>query len=556
MRLAAIDVGTNSIRLIVAEVAADGSYRILDDEKEITRLGQGLDASGRLSPEAMEKASSAVERMRGIAEGYGADVIRAIGTAAVREAKNRDEFLGLVQERAGIPIEPISAEDEARLAFLSVAHSFDLHDANVAIADVGGGSTEIVLASGGVVEQVFTVPLGAVRVAERFPGCTTGDVGALEDMDRAIKKTMKEWIRQPAFSPQYLIGTGGTFTTLAAISMHRGATGTGPDMLPFTPRGYEIQRSEVRHILDWLDQMPVRQRLRVPGLSADRAEIIVPGLAIVERAMRRLKVNTLKVHDRGIRDGLLLTMIAERMPNGSGATPGMVDRWRALKHFATACRYEEAHSNHVADLAMQLFDQIVEQSSESLEGCNDRSARDLLLAAGILHDVGYLINYSRHHKHSYHLIVHSDIAGFSHRELELIANIARYHRRAEPTLDHPTFAKLPKRDRRLVRKLSGILRIADGLDRTHTQNVAGVTVSVRDEEVVLSVGAKDNPAVDIWGAERKSGLFRRYVGLSPRFEWAGSGSASVSRNGAAEARADMPSPRQGGRLSGLPHQPQ
>ncbi len=531
MRLAAIDVGTNSIRLIVAEATPDGGYRLLDDEKEITRLGQGFDGSGRLSPENMDRAAMAIARMRGIAEGYQVDALRAIGTAAVREATNRDEFISLVRERAGLTIEPISAEDEARLAFLSVSHSFDLHNATVAIVDIGGGSTEIVLASGGVVEQIFTVPLGAVRLAERFPGCTTGDAPAVRAMRRAVKEIVHEWTEKAPMPLQYMIGTGGTFTTLGGVSMHRGAPGQGPDMLPFAIRGYEVHRSEVRHIFDWLDGMPVRQRLRVPGLSADRAEIIVPGLAVAERVMKRLNVNTLKVHDRGIRDGLLLTMIAERFPNTERTRPEPVDKWRALKHFAVACRFEEAHSTHVTNLAMQIFDQVAAQQPGALGDAGDQTARDILRAAGLLHDVGYLINYSKHHKHSYHLIVHSDIAGFSHRELELVANIARYHRRSEPKKKHSHFAKLSGVDRDVVRVLSGILRVADGLDRTHTQNVRSVRVILAGDEATLAVEAPENPSVDTWGAERKSQLFAKTLGLRPRFEWLGAGSGGSTSEG-------------------------
>lgn len=538
MRIAAIDVGTNSIRLIVADVDPDGGYRVVDDEKEITRLGQGLDATGRLGREAMEKSALVIARMRGIADGYGVERVRAIGTAAVREAANRNEFLALVKERAGVDVEPISAEDEARLAFISVAHAFDIHAAPIAVVDIGGGSTEVVLSSQGVVEQVYTIPLGAVRLAERIPGCATGDPRSLRRMRQAVKEVVRAHIEKPPFVPQYMVGTGGTFTALGSVSMHRGAGPEGPDMLPFALRGYELHRSEVKHVLDWLDTMPVRQRLRVPGLSADRAELIVPGLAIAERVMKRLKANALRVHDRGIRDGLLLTMISERFPRSQRRAAEPVDRWRALRHFAGACRYEELHSAHVADLAVRIFDQIVELRPDALGEHGDAFARDILYAAGLLHDVGYLINYSKHHKHSYHLIVHSDITGFSHRELELIANIARYHRRSEPKKKHLHYAKLPRADRALVRRLSGILRVADGLDRTHTQTVRDVRLHLAGDDVLCRVEAEENPAVDIWGAERKCRLFARSVGLTPTFEWAGQHTAEE----ALPARGHAPVP--------------
>ncbi len=523
LRLAAIDVGTNSLRLIVADALPDGSYRVLDDEKAVTRLGRGFARTGRLDPKAMEDSAIAIARMKGIAEGYGARLIRAIGTCAVREASNRDEFCRLVQTRSGLVLQPISADQEARLAFLSAASAFDLSGSGVAVVDVGGGSTEIVLASSGVVEQVYTLPLGAVRLTEEFEGChLPSDERAYDRMRRSVRRVIKKTLRSVPFVPQYIIGTGGTFTTLAGVSAHRGERAGFGDVLPFQVRGYEMQRSEVKHLLEFMRQTPPRARARIPGLSPDRAEIIIAGAAIVESVLKHLGVNSLRVHDRGIRDGLLLTMIAEAFPRLEQRAPVTLDRTRAVRHFAVACRYEERHCEHVARLALDLFDQLERERPEALGACAGPAARELLKAAAILHDVGYFINYSRHHKHSYHLIVHSDLHGFTHRERQIIANVARYHRRSEPKLArHPSFAALDKVDRQLVRALSGILRIADGLDRTHTQSVEGIRLRVVGREALLYVQAAELPEVDIWGAERKSGLFQRCFGLTPRFQWVG-----------------------------------
>ncbi len=523
LRLAAIDVGTNSLRLIVAEALPDGSYRVLDDEKAVTRLGKGLARTGRLDPKSMEESAIAIARMKGIAEGYGARMIRAIGTCAVREASNRDEFCRLVQSRSGLVLQPISADQEARLAFLSAASAFDLSGAGVGVVDVGGGSTEIVLASGGVVERVWTLPLGAVRLTEQFEGChlPSGD-RAYQRLRRSIRRVLKKALRDAPFVPQFIIGTGGTFTALAGVSAHRGERAGFGDVLPFQVRGYEMQRSEVKHLLEFMRQTPPRARTRIPGLSPDRAEIIVAGAAIVEAVLKRLGVNSLRVHDRGIRDGLLLTMIAEVFPRLEQRTQSTLDRMRSARQFALACRYEERHSEHVCRLALDLFDQLEREHPEALGPCAGPAARDLLKAAAILHDVGYFINYSKHHKHSYHLIVHSDLHGFTHRERQIIANVARYHRRSEPDRDrHPAFASLDKPDRRLVRTLSALLRIADGLDRTHTQSVTAVRLRVIDGDAMLYVQASELPEVDIWGAERKGGLFKRCFGLAPRFQWVG-----------------------------------
>jgi exopolyphosphatase/guanosine-5'-triphosphate,3'-diphosphate pyrophosphatase len=516
-RIAAIDVGTNSIRLIIAEASADGNYRILDDEKETTRLGQGLAANGVLAATAMEQSVLALARMKSIADGFGVEVIRAIGTCAVREAENRAEYLAMVRTRAGLEVEPISSQQEAQLAHLSVIHAFDLRNIPAAIVDLGGGSTEVVLSTGGVVEQVFSLPLGAVCLTEQFGGPEDAARANYERMCRFIRRRLQQEIGKPPFVPQVMFGTGGTFTSLANISKHRNfpANGRGTGV-----RGYEMQRSEVRHVIDSIRDLPLRARARVPGLSSDRSDIIVAGGAIVERVLKHLGVNRLVVHDGGVRDGLLLTMVRELFPSSDGAAlPNPLDRLRPIRQFATACGYEERHANHVARLAAQIFDQLASREREPPDHWNHESNRLLLEAAALLRDVGYLINYSRHHLHSYHLIFHSDLVGFTPREIQLIALVARYHRRAMPKKKHPEFAALSKVDRRLVRRLAAILRLADGLDRNRILMVSRVELRVEDGVACFQLEAADEPSVDMWGAQQKSKLFKKVFGLKPRFEW-------------------------------------
>jgi exopolyphosphatase / guanosine-5'-triphosphate,3'-diphosphate pyrophosphatase len=522
-RLAAIDVGSNSIRLIVTEARPDGSYRLLDDEKEVGRLGRGMAQSGRLSQKAMDSATLAIGRMKGIAQGYGVQHLRVVATAAVREASNRAEFLRLVRDKAGVEMEVISADAEARLAYLSVTHAFDLRRMASAVVDIGGGSTEIVLASGGVVEQVYATPLGAVRLTEQFEGVAEGAEKPFEDMNEHMRSVLRERVGKPPFAPQLVVGTGGTFTTLAAVAMAReGGVGKGDDdgEVSGSVRGYELQRSVVNHLLNWLRSMSPKARARLPGMSPERAEIIVAGVAIIDAVMQRLKVNTLRVHDRGIRDGLILSMTRDIYPQASSAAAKPLDRMQAVRNFAERCNYEKAHSDHVARLALQTFDQIAAQLGPAAVGGPD--ARELLEAAGFLHDVGYYINYAKHHKHSYHLIVHSDLPGFTHREIEVIANVARYHRRAGPKRKHSNFAKLSEADQNLVTRLAAILRIVDGLDRAHAQIVTNVRVELKKGTAWFVVDAEQEPAVDMWGAARKSALFLKAFGMEPRFDWSGS----------------------------------
>jgi exopolyphosphatase/guanosine-5'-triphosphate,3'-diphosphate pyrophosphatase len=518
-RIAAIDVGTNSIRLTVAEVSGDGRYRILDDEKETTRLGRGLETTGEMTHEAMERSAQAIARMKKIADGYNVNVLRAIGTCAIREAANRDELLALVERQAGLVVEPIVAEAEAYLAHTSVAHAFDLRPLAVAVVDIGGGSTEVVLSSHGVVEQIYTLPLGAVRLTEQFGGPENSAGPLYRNMRSQTLRILRRDVKKLPFVPQLIIGTGGTFTSLANVFLQREHSGKPIGLLPAGARGYERNRSDVRHLLEWLRKMPLSERVRVPGLSRDRADIIVAGLTIIERVMRHLGVNRVQVHDGGIRDGLLRTMAATLFPREDHGRDGPPDRMRSVRHFAAACSYEERHCAHVADLAVQIFDQLAEAPGTAPEKWTGPNNRALLEAAAILHDVGYFVNYSKHHQHSYHLIAHSDLTGFTRRETELIANIARYHCRAEPKRKHPNYAKLAKADRKLVRRLASILRIAEGLDRGHTENVRSIVFRVEEDTACFLLESADDPAVDIWGAEHKSGLFQKVFKFKPRFEW-------------------------------------
>lgn len=526
-RIAGIDVGSNSIRLIVAQAdESNERYRVLDDEKVVTGLGRGIAATGRLDPESMEASVLAISRLKEIAEGYGVTRLRAVATSAVREAVNASAFLLALEEHSGIQLEVISAEEEARLAYRSVSSAFDISDQTVAIADVGGGSTEIVVCVGGVIQKVHTLKLGAVRLTERFRVGGDPDEKAYRAMRAFLRDTLRSEAERPTAVPTVMYGTGGTFTVLANISLASIAPdesivgADAKDFLPSSVRGHELSRSEVRHILDRLRVLPYEERLQVPGISAERAEIGVAGIAIVERVMRRLGTNRLIVHDGGIRDGLLLTLLDERRRGtGDEAVPVTTSKLRSARWFADKCQYEREHSEHVASLALRLFDQLESGVGAYRPNLFTPAHRELLHAAAILHDVGYLINYSKHHKHSYHLIVHSGMRGYSQRELEIVANLARYHRRSGPKPKHAGYARLSEGDREVVRVLSGVLRVADGFDRTHTQRVKDIRVEIGAGKARFVALAESEPAVDLWGAECKADLFASVFDLQPSFGW-------------------------------------
>ncbi len=510
-RIAAIDVGSNSVRLVVAEVLTSGGYRVLDEERENTRLAASLVKTGRLDSKAADSTVTVLRNFLSIAAGYGVNQVRAIGTSALRDAEDGPEFCDRVRKDLKLSIEVISANEEARLAFLSVARAFDISGRKVAIADIGGGSMEIVLASSGFVDQVYETKLGAVRVTEECNVAGRSSEKRVKKLRDFIDKTLKKEIGRPPFVPDMLFGTGGTFTALASIIMAQQGMAGQPMW------GFRVSRAQIRHLVADLANMPLERRRKVVGLSPQRADIIVAGLAVIERVMRRLGANVVQVHTRGVRDGLMLTMIGNGLAqNETGGTLNphattAEDRRAAVEEFAKNCGVDLPHARQVARIASTLWQQLTSPLKLKADD------RELIEAAALIANVGYLINFDGHHKHSYHLILNSELPGYERRQLQILANVARYHRGTRPKKRHENFLELSTEDQRRVCELSAILRLALALDRTHQQHVEQVRASVRNEIVRIAIQSQDEANVDMWAAERKVDLFERVFGRKVRF---------------------------------------
>jgi exopolyphosphatase/guanosine-5'-triphosphate,3'-diphosphate pyrophosphatase len=496
------------MRLVVAEVDDEGGYRVLDEEREMTRIGEGLAKSGRLSEAAVERSLAALGKMKAIADGFGVAELKAIATSAVREAGNGGAFCREAWRRHRIRVDVITPEEEARLAFQSAARHFPLEGRASAVVDIGGGSVEIVLAAGEVVDRVHSLPLGAIRLTEKYVRSDPLKRRHWKQLKRAIDQMIKSRMGRPAFTAEVMIGSGGTFTNLAEMVQAQRLGHTE------NPHGYVITRAEVAHLLDRLREEPLEARRELPGLNPQRADIIVAGVAVVARLLKRLGCQQILVNERGVRDGLVLGMVAALPSTPVPAEPTPEDRLEPVRAFARKCRSNERHCEHVAHLAGEIFDRL------QLPYRLPPSAREILQAAALLHDAGYLINHAQHHKHAYHLIMHGDLPGHSAREIELIANVARYHRRAFPKKSHANFVRLRRGDRRLVRCLAGILRVADGLDRTHTQTVTAVRCLISEGRIRLLLDARRTPQVEIWDAERKAELLQRACDVRLSLRWA------------------------------------
>lgn len=498
-RLAAMDIGTNSIRCIVVEADHKGGYKVLDDEKSTVRLGEDLSRTGAISPQASARALDAVGRFRKLIAGLKVGAVEAIATSAIRRASNGPELLEALSGTFGHEIRVISGVEEAELAMVSAQRHFDMEYKRYAVFDIGGGSLEITTALGNHIEECYSFDLGAVVMTEQFLTHDPIRAGDLQKLQKHVRTTLKKQMDRAKVQLHTLIGSGGTTTAIGSMAMS--AIGKSYASI----HGYEVLRSEVVHLLAMLTRKTLTERRLVPGLNADRADIIVAGIAVIEELMRFFGANQLLVNERGIREGLIIRAM-EKHGLITAATAPRTWRESALT-FVRSCHVDEPHSLHVARLALSLFDAL------SVAFNLKKSDRKLLEAAAILHDVGYFIAYSSHHKHSYHLIRHAELFGFTPRERELIAQIARYHRKSIPKRKHEAFQGLHESDRQRVERLGGILRLADGLDRRRNSTVHALSCIFGGTLFTLQLEGDDDMSVEIFGAEAKKDLFEKAFGM-------------------------------------------
>jgi exopolyphosphatase/guanosine-5'-triphosphate,3'-diphosphate pyrophosphatase len=495
-RIAAIDVGSNSVRLLVAEYDPASGLTVIDELKDQPRLAAGLVNSGCLNEAAMDRALQTLSRMREVCQRRNVRRIAAVATAAVREAENGPWFVRRVRQELGIPLRIIDAETEAALSYRSVAHHFPLAGERALVADIGGGSLELIGAVDGLVEQTISLPLGAVRLTElHLPG-ERSIQRELSDLRKHIRKQLKRKISNREWAAAAVIGSGGTFTTLARVTQARRGLPPGD-----TVHGVSVEAGEVERLLDWLASRTPEHRRQVPGLNPERADIILAGLAVTAELLDWVRTRSITVSAFGLREGLLLEM-------AGAEEPVVRDPLRLFREFAERCQTDRRHVEQVRRLALQLFEQL----GETL-GCGPEEQL-LLEAASLLHDVGQLVSYPKHHKHSYSLITHAERLGLAPRERALVAIVSRYHRRTGPRRKHPEFAALPLEDQDIVCRLSAILRVADGLDRGHSAAVESVKAELTEQALVLTVKPASSQAdlgLECWGASRKADVMAKLL---------------------------------------------
>lgn len=502
-RLAAIDIGTNSIRCIVVECSQDGTFKILDDEKDTVRLGEGIAETGEISAAAVARAEAALTRMRKLVTGLKVTAIDAVATSAMRKAANGPRLVKRFSELLNAPIRVISGEEEAALAAQSALRNFDTLGKRFGVIDVGGGSVELITAQGTHIEEFYSFELGAVVMTEKFFTVDPVRPADYRRFQKHIRDAVKKQLDGDRLVLPTLIGSGGTINAIAqmALQLRRNPVES--------VHGLEVLRSEVVHLLAMLQRRDFKGRSDVPGLSPDRADIIVAGVGVVDTLMELFSANTLLVNTHGIREGIILEAIKRRGLAPESPAPRS---WReSVISFGQSCQMDDVHSGQVATLSLTLFDQL----SESFD--LKKRERVILETAALLHDIGYYISYHSHHKHSCHLIRHADLFGITPREREMAAVIARYHRKSLPKRKHDEFQRLTVKEQQTVSRLAGILRLADGLDRRRCSAVTGLQSTREGNLVHLALSGSEDLAVELFGGSAKKDLFEKAFGVQVVF---------------------------------------
>ena len=523
IRIAAIDIGTNSLHMIVVRVRSDFSFEVIDREKEMVRLGAGGLDGRALTPEAMQAALQVLSKFKRLAASHRVDKIVAVATSAVREAENGGEFLHAIASHTGIRAKVIAGTEEARLIHIAAAYGVSLPGHVAVVVDIGGGSVEITRGVGSNVEMARSFKLGVIRLAERFVSSDPISPRDERKLVRHIRSELGEYLGQvEAAGFDQVIGTSGTILSLGAVAS--GEAGASNASL----RNRRISSKNIRRVRRALEPLNIDRRMRVPGLDPRRADLAVPGAILLDTILQLLGAKDLTLCDLSLREGLVLDYIARHRKEIVQADRYPDVRRRSVVELAERCNYSAQHAQHIAQLALALFDQ-----TRAIHGLTDRE-REWLEYAALLHDIGVHISYEGHHKHSCYLVRNGDLRGFEPDEIEAMALVARYHRRATPKRGHEGYRDLKRSRQQVVRTLAALLRLAESLDRSHSQSVTEIEFHDRGDDALLQLRTGGDAELEQWAATRHAAPFERLIGKSLHVE--------VSRNPYVEQLHDAAPP--------------
>ena len=508
MRVAAIDVGTNSIHLLIAELSPAGEFTLIEKARRQVELGTGGLDSEFITPDAAERGLAAMKAFKEACDSFGVEDIHTAATSAVREAQNGVEFCKRVKRETGIHVRIISGSEEARLIWLGARQHLDFSRGRVMLCDLGGGSTEFILCDAESSLLGASIPIGHIRLTEAFVDAEQVTTEQLNTLAKHVRKKLKPLalrVRPDDFSG--LVGTSGTARCLARMATH--ARGVTP---PQHGDGLVLERHELDAILELFAAHPLASLRGTPGLDERRLRTLPSGAIVLREVMDLFGKKRLVTSDHSLRDGLVVDWVMRNRPELQ--LSAMVSDPRRRSVLAAMRRYQvdKAHAESTARCALQLFDETITRHHLRIDD------RRLLEFASLLHDVGHHISGEDHHKHGAYLIQHTRLSGFTAPEIVLLATIVRFHRGKRPKKSMPEFAHFSSEDQRRVRILVGILRIADGLDRGHDQNVHLLSVIDDGDSLTIRSRVSDAGHLERWATVRRKQMLERSLGVPIRLE--------------------------------------
>lgn len=502
-RITAIDLGTNSFHAVIVELYSDGTFKTIDALKEMVTLGRN-GVGNNLTTEAINLGIDALKKFKVLSDSYQVDQILAYATSAIREAPNGGEFIQRAIDEVDIKIMAIPGKMEAELIGHAVQHALNLGQQKALIMDIGGGSTEFIIADQFSFYYLDSQKIGVSRMTSDYIKSDPASKKELRSLDDAYElrlQGLKEQLGQ--YSLSMLVGTSGTMQNIAAM-----IAANKKQNMSLTLNEFEYTASDFFAFYDNFIKLDRKKRLDVPGLDPKRVDFIVAGAVLLNYLLKVSGIERIKTSTQAMREGIILRYIKKERNELSLLDRFPDTRRRSIYELLIKCSWHEQHSTQVTRLALKLFDDLRPWHELSDED------RELLEFSALTHDIGYHISHKKHHKHALYLITNADLKGFQQEEIEIIANVARYHRRSTPKARHSHFDVLNPVQKQRIRALAGLLRVADGLDRSHFQNVRDFKVDVSENSITISLDTIGDPQLEIWGAMRKRELFEKLFNRS------------------------------------------
>ncbi|MCO5381748.1 MAG: Ppx/GppA family phosphatase [Methanosarcina barkeri] len=502
--VAFIDIGTNSVRLLLVRINPNGSYQPLTKQKETVRLGDKEFIDRILQPKAMERAVIVCKKFMELARAYRAEEVIAVATSATRDASNKVQLLEMLKTEANLEVCTISGAEEARLIYLGVSSGLQLGYSKALFIDIGGGSTEISVGDQSQCDFLYSLNLGSIRLTNMFLPDETGPVSdkQYEQIKAHVRSKAADVTKEfSKYKVGFAVGSSGTIENLAKIAfvyLHK------------TDQSYEkLKYKDLKKIVRAMCAIPLEERRKFPGINAQRADIIISGAAIIETFMEEMELSKIRVSKYGLREGLLVDYISKS--EFSYMVTQMSVRKHSIMQLGLTCNFDEEHAHIVTRLALELFDSIQALGIYKFR----EGERELLEYGSTLHDIGTFLSYDTHQTHAYHLIRENNLPSFQPEEIEIIANLAYFHRKNTPKKKHPNLVGLNKEAVKSIRVLSALLRIAEGLDRSHNGIVSHVRFYIAStDSLVLEMHAQRECQLEIWEVEKQKKYFKKIFGYS------------------------------------------